>query len=80
MPITYTDPGEVVKVKATPLPTPPWGTYGPRIPSRYMILYLGSWRRVYVMQYANSGSAYVTVRGFTQFVDDSTERRLQQLA
>lgn len=33
--------------------------YGRRIPSRYMVLWEGRWRRVYVCQYGNAGTAYI---------------------
>lgn len=33
--------------------------YGARIPSRYMVKWSGRWRRVYVAQFANAGSAYI---------------------
>ena len=78
--INYTDPGFVVKVKVTPTPTNPYAAgYGPRTPTRYMILYLGHWRRVYVMQYANSGSAYIMVANDIYFLDTATEHRLEKL-
>ena len=80
MTINYTDPDSVVKVKVTStIPTNPYATgYGPRMPTRYMILYLGRWRRVYVMQYANSGSAYIRVANDIYFLDTTTEHRLEK--
>ena len=33
--------------------------YGRRIPSRYMVRHNGRWRRVYVCQISNAGSAYL---------------------
>jgi hypothetical protein len=33
--------------------------YGRRIPSRYMVRHNGRWRRVYVCQYGNAGTAYI---------------------
>lgn len=33
--------------------------YGKRIPSRTMVFFNGRWRRVYVCQYSNSGTAYI---------------------
>lgn len=33
--------------------------YGRRIPSRYMVQWEGRWRRVYICQYSNAGSAYI---------------------
>ncbi len=76
--VTYTEPRFVVDVRVTAVPTSPVTTaYGAKIPSRYMINYLGRWRRVYVMQYANSGSAYVIVGGEDVFLDSDTEHLLE---
>ena len=33
--------------------------YGPRIPSRLMVKWRGHWRRVYVCQTSNAGTAYI---------------------
>lgn len=33
--------------------------YGPQIPTRYMIQWEGRWRRVYVANYGNAGTAYI---------------------
>jgi hypothetical protein len=33
--------------------------YGRRIPSPYMVRHNGRWRRVYVCQYGNVGTAYI---------------------
>lgn len=33
--------------------------YGTRVPSRYMVKWLGRWRRVYICQISNSGTAYI---------------------
>lgn len=33
--------------------------YGKRIPTRYMVLYLGKWRRVYYCIYSNAGTCYI---------------------
>lgn len=52
--------------------------YGPKIPTRTRIHYLSRWRRVYVMQYANSGSAYIIVRGRDVFLDIDTEYALAE--
>jgi len=50
--------------------------YGPRIPSRYKVQYLGRWRRVYIANYGNSGTAYIGPRGdwiATVTIDESEE-------
>jgi hypothetical protein len=33
--------------------------YGKRIPTRHMVKFAGRWRRVYVCQYSNAGTAYI---------------------
>jgi len=33
--------------------------YGRRIPMRYMVQWCGRWRRVYVCQISNAGTAYI---------------------
>lgn len=33
--------------------------YGSRIPTPYMVKYNGKWRRVYIRQYSNNGTAYI---------------------
>lgn len=47
--------------------------YGGKIPTSYRIRYTGKMRRVYVMQYGNSGSAYIVVNGQNVFLDSDTE-------
>lgn len=49
--------------------------YGPRIPTKYRIQYGDEkrWRRVWVMNYANSGTAYVIVNGQKLILDSTTE-------
>lgn len=43
--------------------------YGRKIPSRHMVQYLGKWRRVYVTQISNAGSAWVLIDGEKISVD-----------
>jgi hypothetical protein len=47
--------------------------YGKKIPTSRMIRFAGEkgWRRVYVMQFSNSGTAYVIVKGQILVVRDS---------
>ncbi len=33
--------------------------YGVKIPSRYMVKWSGKWRRVYICQISNAGTAYI---------------------
>ena len=33
--------------------------YGNRIPSRHLVRWQGRWRRVYVCQFSNAGTAYI---------------------
>ena len=37
--------------------------YGYKIPTRYKVLYLGKWRRVYAACYGNISSLWITVQG-----------------
>lgn len=78
MSVTYTDPALVTGHRATVPPS--YGRtasgYGPKIPTRHMLTYAGRERRVYVMQYGNSGSAYVVVSGVDVFLDTDTEHAL----
>lgn len=62
------------------------GPYGRKIPTRYMIKYnsgkkyeASRWRRVYIMQYGNAGSAYVLIRNKEVFLDSNTESKLEGL-
>lgn len=51
--------------------------YGGKIPTRHRILLGdGRWRRVYVMQYGNSGSPYVNVAGKDAFLPSDVEHQL----
>jgi hypothetical protein len=47
--------------------------YGGKIPSTRMIRIEGEkvWRRVYVMVYSNSGTAYVVIKGQNHVIRDS---------
>jgi hypothetical protein len=60
--------------------------YGAKIPTRYMVKYnsgkryeANHWRRVYMMQYGNAGSAYIMIRKKVVFLDSSTESKLEGL-
>lgn len=78
-PVRYTDPAMVRGTAADPVaPRNPYPTgYGAKIPTRYRIQY-GTlrWRRVYVMQYGNAGSPYITHSGTPLMLDNDTEHRL----
>lgn len=78
MSVSYTNPDSVSDMKVTDPPTYGQTTtgYGGKIPTRYKVKYLDRWRRVYMMQYANSGSAYIVVSGQDVFLDSDTEHRL----
>jgi len=47
--------------------------YGRKIPTSGMVNYNGRWHRVYVMNYGNSGSAYIVSKGQELFLDIDTE-------
>ena len=75
--VEYTDPELVTGIKTTETPrNPSLSGYGAKIPTRYMVKYGTHWRRVYVMNYGNSGSAYVLARGKVLFLDTTTEYAL----
>lgn len=76
-PVTYTDPEQVTDVRALTQPKRNATGYGPKIPTQHEIRYAGRWRRVYVMQYGNAGSAYIIVKHCDVFLDSDTESRLE---
>lgn len=57
--------GQSVPAERRPLPHHTAGLlytstgYGRRIPSPWVVLFNGRWRRVYVCQYSNAGTAYI---------------------
>lgn len=79
MTVARTDPALVTDRRVTDRPT--YGDtvsgYGGKIATRHMIRYAGRWRRVFVMQYGNAGSAYVVVNGVDTFLDTDTEHSLE---
>lgn len=79
--LTYTDPALVTAYRATttPLSGQTASGYGGKIPTRYMIRYAGRWHRVYVMQYGNSGSAYIHKGGQVHHLDNDTEHHLEEM-
>lgn len=83
MTLPHTDPATIVTMHADDT-APRYGNtvsgYGPKLPTRYRITFTdGRTRRVYVMQYGNSGSAYVVIGGVDIFLDIDTECALQSL-
>lgn len=78
MSVSYTDPALVTETRQTEEPA--YGRtadgYGGKIPTCHMIRYVGRWRRVYVMCYSNSGTAYVVVNGASLVLDIDTEYKL----
>lgn len=65
-PLTYLDPARITATRNTPAPCS--GTtrtgYGPKLATTWMLLLDGKrWHRVYVMQWSNSGTAYVRIKG-----------------
>jgi len=53
--------------------------YGPKIPIGYMFRIANRWHRVYVMNYGNSGSAYVVLKGKDYFLAGSAEFVLETI-
>lgn len=81
--VKYTFPelvDEVVIDEAPPRYGASASGYGSKIPTRYRVRYAGRMRRVYMMQYGNSGSSYVVVEGMAVFLDTDTEHQLSQEA
>lgn len=54
--------------------------YGRKIPTRYMLKLGNRWHRVYMMQYSNSGSAYVILKGEERFLHSDVEHALEDAA
>jgi hypothetical protein len=84
MSVTYLDPADVVDVivnRAAPIYGRNVDGYGSKIPTRFMLrLQDGRARRVYVMQYANSGSCYVVVGGEDRFLPSDLEHDMMAAA
>lgn len=57
------EPRQTIRVPLRETDRPQWGLtatgYGNKIPSVYMVQWEGRWRRVYVCQYGNVGTAYI---------------------
>lgn len=68
--ITYLDPARVTgKRNGTPPPSRSRTGYGNKIPTSWQLrLDDKRWRRVYVIQRSNAGSAYVLVGGEMHFL------------
>ena len=78
--LRYLDHGAVIDMKTTVQPVTRMATgYGAKLPTRYMLKAGGQWRRVYVMQYGNSGSPYVIVQGEVAHLSIDTEHDLEAL-
>ena len=86
--ILYTIADNVFNTKRETYPPPnPYSTgYGGKIPTRYMVKYesgkryeANRWRRVYMMQYGNAGSAYILIRNKVVFLDSNTEVKLKRM-
>lgn len=84
--VMYTIAGNVYNMKREDFqPNIPYvGPYGRKIPTRYMVKYnsgkryeASRWRRVYIMQYGNAGSAYILIRNKELFLDSDTEHKLE---
>lgn len=79
--LSYTDNALIKGMKVDPVaPLNPYAYgYGPKIPTEYWVQYdnTNRWRRVWVMCYGNSGSAYIIVDGKDVFLDSDTEHDLE---
>lgn len=81
MTIKQLDPADVQELRrdTRSRPNPYVYGYGSKVPTEYWVKTFGRWRRVYVMIYGNSGSAYVLVKGEVHFLDSDTEHNLRAL-
>lgn len=85
--VVYTIPGNVHNARKEDTPLNPYASgYGRKIPTRYFIKYESGktyensrWRRVYMMQYGNAGSAYILFRNKPLFLDSDTEYKLEKM-
>lgn len=65
MSVDYLDPTTVLAVERTKTPRcPSRDGYGSKLPTSYLVMLSDRrWRRIYVICFSNSGSAYVRVGG-----------------
>jgi hypothetical protein len=82
MTVEYMPDGFVSYVLVTKPPkNPSVSGYGAKIPTRFLLQCSdGMRRRVYMMQYSNSGSAYVLVRGSVLHLSIEAEYMCEQAA
>jgi hypothetical protein len=76
--------GDVIDAKMTdtPLSGQAIQGYGPKIPTGYMLRTRGpapKWRRVYVVNYGNAGSAYVVWNGANHYLSPGAELILETI-
>ena len=64
-----TDMADGIKVYSEAPPNPYVHGYGPKIPTRYKVLYKGYWRRVYSACFSNCSTEYICVKGVDTAVD-----------
>lgn len=74
---THLDTIQDVRITEVPRSGQSVTGYGPKIPTRYMLRCQNVWRRVYVMNYGNAGSAYILIAGVTHFLDSETEELIE---
>lgn len=81
MAVDYTNPELVSETKVTDVPVSGQTVtgYGGSVPTRHMVQYSGAWRRVYMMQYGNSGTPYVKVHGTNLVLDSDTQHKLNEI-
>jgi len=73
--VTYTESGFILAARVTDAPKSPYVSgYGGKVPTRYLATCSdGRERRVYSMQYGNSGSAFVRIGGADVFLSIEAE-------
>lgn len=51
--------------------------YGKKLRSHYMVRVANRWHRVYIVQWANAGSAYIMKAGKALYLDGDCEHRIK---
>lgn len=79
MSISWLDNETVTAIRLTEAPFNRSVTgYGGKIPTRWMLRIGPRWHRIYVMRYANSGTAYVCKGGLNLVLETETEHRIDR--
>lgn len=81
MTVSYLTPAQIIAAKRTIIP--PFHSasgYGRKIPTSFKIQLLDKiWRRVYVCQVSNAGTAYVLCKGQWRVINGEAENAIESL-